>query len=166
MIRRASLIALVVAVIACVGPTRTPSAEPSRSAAPVPSPTPSALPSGATIFHLELPREDPDGEMLPVDVVDLTGLVEGIAVGRPVETGDGHDASAVADRPDQLLVSWVGGACDARTTLTLTGTAGRLVVRESTSWTRDLCSLIGYGRAVVIDLIEPVDAAHVAYPFD
>jgi hypothetical protein len=161
-----TVIAVVAAVVACAGPTPTPSAEPSSSDSPLRSPGPSTLPSGATIFHLELPREDPDDKMLPVDLVDLTALAEDIAVGRAPETGDGHEVSAVAGRTDQLLVSWVGGACDARTTLTLTGTAGRLVVRESTSRTRDFCIAIGYGRAVVIDLIKPVDAASVAYPFE
>jgi hypothetical protein len=168
MTPRTGLFAIAMTVLAaCAVPTPAPSERPSPTESAVPSsPTPSALPSGATVFHLELPREDPNGETLPVDLVDLTMLVEDIAVGLSAETGDGHDVVGVADRADKLLVSWVGGACDARTTLTLTGTAGRLVVRESTRRRTDQCIAIGYGRAVVIDFLEPVDAAFVAYPFD
>ena len=168
MTRRTGLFAIgMIVIAACATPTPTPSAGPSPAETVVPSsPSPSALPSGARVFQLELPREDPNGETLPVDQVDLTGLVEGIAVGRSAETGDGHDVVGVADRPDQLLVSWVGGACDARTTLTLTGTAGHLVVRESTPRPTEPCIAIGFGRAVLIDFLEPVDAALVAYPVD
>jgi hypothetical protein len=167
MIRLTGLLAIGLVVLAgCAAPTPTPSEEPSPTEPAVSSPTPSALPSGATVFHLELPRENPNGETLPIDLVDLTGLVEDVAVGRAAETGDGHDVVGVADRPDQLLVSWVGGACDARTTLTLTGSTGSLVVTQSTSRMRDHCILIGFGRAVVIDFLRPVNAALVAYPFD
>lgn len=94
---------------------------------------------------------------VPVVLDDRTGRVAGIGL-VPATLEDGVSNPAGNDR--MLLVNWVGGACDHAVSLLFehTNSGYRLAMRTDRA---SGCILVGVGRAVVLRLRSPVDAATV-----
>lgn len=88
-----------------------------------------------------------DVDQLPVDLVDHTGTVVamGIANGRVLD-------GVVADPADPavLVVSWTGGTCDVRTTLTVEPTIDTIRINEATEERPGGCSTAGIARSIAI----------------
>jgi hypothetical protein len=77
----------------------------------------------------------------------------GVAVAEPV--------SNPADRPNVLLVSWVGGACDRRTDIGVAGDGQGLEITIQTSASAGDCDAIGVGHIVRLTSSQPLPAAGV-----
>ena len=90
---------------------------------------------------------------LAVDVVDLTGTVTAVVAGQG-NVQEGIEA-APAD-PDVLIVTWMGGMCDVRTTLTLEPTLDTMRISEVTEKRPDACRAMGIMRSVAIRFDPPV----------
>lgn len=153
--------------IASPPPTATPGSA-TRTSVPLvtlaPSPTPvPGTPTDAAkkgVFRTRLVM--PDGTFgVQVMLRDATGLVTGIAA--PPATKPWFEAAIdnPDGRPDALLYTWLGGACDTVTTITFERTGSRFRLRATTETTGDSCILIGLGRQLLIQLDEPIDAGLV-----
>ena len=96
---------------------------------------------------------------LPVVLDDRTGLVAGMALSTPT-IEDGVTNPAGDER--SLLVSWLGGACDHRVWMLFerADSGFRLAMRTERATG---CILMGIGRAVLLPLRWPVDAATVRF---
>ncbi len=103
----------------------------------------------APSFEVRLPS--PGEGMSPLEVVveDHAGVVSGVASVAPADWAEGVSRS---DGPGRVIVSWLGGLCDARTTLSIASEADTLTIRETTETTGGGCLLAGIGRSVAIDL--------------
>jgi hypothetical protein len=118
----------------------------------------------------ELVLQQPEAfEELPVRVVDSTGLVSDVAV-RDAEVLPPFDGrgglSSPPGRPNELLVQWVGGACDERVEIAVSrGGEGRLHLELQTAPASQDCDAIGVGRAVWLVLLGPVDPSEANLDF-
>ena len=140
-----ALLAAIMTVACGVGPTTYSAAFPSRE---------------------EAGTVDLAGE--PVDVVDFTGLVTGVAIGPsdPISSGATITVTAAGNA---LRVAWIGGACESRVRVILwraeTGYAVR--VRPQSSLGGMLgCPAVGIYRAVDIALRAPLDGRPIAATLD
>ncbi len=100
-------------------------------------------------FEVRLPSA---GEgILPLDVVvkDHAGVVAGVTSAAPVDWVEGVSGG---DRPGRVIVSWIGGMCDTRATLSIASEGGALAIHETTETTGGGCVLAGITRSVAIDL--------------
>lgn len=127
---------------------------------PTEQPTPTPVATGAAGLEVVLVMPD-GGSPLPVRLFDETGLVLELAAVPfgvvPVPEGLSNPAGV----KDVLLLSWVGGACDTSTTLTLDRRGEGFRLTLSTATAPGACIAIGLVRQVSIRLAEPVDAASV-----
>jgi len=94
-----------------------------------------------------------------VIVEDRAGIV--VAIG-PVPAGARDGVTSIPGRTDALVVSWLGGMCDRRATLTVAATSSGYTIREQTE-RADSCLLAGIGRSVVLQLAGPVSAENVEF---
>ena len=97
-----------------------------------------------------LPVADPAAAPSGVSIIDHVGIVTG------VHAAPGVVAEGIrpGGRPDQVVVGWMGGWCEPRTTLTIRSEGTGLRIEEAT----EPCSgfQIGITRAVTLDLAHPV----------
>lgn len=137
----------------------TPATTVAAPAMPAGSPTP--VPGGPTeVWTAQLALAD-GTYPLPVMLLDGTGLVTGLvapAAGVPAFESGVTNANG---KPDRLLYTWLGGACDTLTKLTFERSASGFRLRAETETSGGYCILIGLNREVVITLSEPVDARSV-----
>jgi hypothetical protein len=103
----------------------------------------------APSFEVRLPSPGEGISPLDVVVVDHAGVVSGVASEAPADWMEGVSRS---DRAGQVIVSWLGGLCDTRATLSIASDGGTLTIRETTETTGRGCLLAGIGRSVAIDL--------------
>ncbi len=108
----------------------------------------------APSFGVRVPSPREGIPALDVVVVDRAGVVAGVESRDPVDWKEGIGRS---DRPDQVIVSWLGGLCDVRTTLSVTSNAGTLTINETTETTGGACRLAGISRSVALDLDREID---------
>jgi hypothetical protein len=106
----------------------------------------------APSFEVRLPS--PGEGISPLDVVveDHAGVVSGVTSAAPADWTEGVSRS---NRPGRVIVSWLGGVCDTRATLSIASEGGALTIRETTETTETTgggCLLAGIGRSVAIDL--------------
>jgi hypothetical protein len=93
---------------------------------------------------------------LPVAVDDPAGLVRAIAPGGPGDLGThGEGPIIVPGRPTAAVVTWTGGACDVRATITVRATNDRLEIGVATQATFG-CESVGVFRRVTLDFAEPI----------
>lgn len=100
-------------------------------------------------FEVRLPSPGEGISPLDVVVVDHAGVVPDV---EGVATADWNEGISRSDRPGQMIVGWLGGLCDARTTLSVASDAGTLTIREATESTGSGCLLMGVPRSVGLDL--------------
>ena len=96
---------------------------------------------------------------LPVDVIDRTGTVTAVIVAEgPFQEG------VVAEPADPaiLIVTWMGGMCDVRTTLTVEPTLDTMRISEATE-RADACRLAGVMRSVAIRFDPPLAPEFVEF---
>ena len=90
---------------------------------------------------------------LAVDVIDHTGTVTTVIVaeGKFME----GVVAAPAD-PATLIVTWMGGMCDIRTTLVLVPTLDTMRISEATEERPDVCRAMGVRRSIAIRFEPPL----------
>ena len=99
-----------------------------------------------------------DGQYsVPVTLLDRVGIVTGIQ-----DAGNnGPFAEGVSSAPrgvDGFVFTWVGGACDIRTTIELTASAsGTFSLHPETAVQPGPCIMIGIGRHLLIRTDTPVE---------
>ena len=96
---------------------------------------------------------------LPVTVVDHAGIVRAAASAARVND-DASDTTihAVPGRDDAVLLTWIGGACDDRTIVTIDRAEPGFSVGLETQSSAGVCSAVGIFRTIVLELTEPVGA--------
>ena len=110
-------------------------------------------------FSVVMPgREQVDP--LTVDVLDGTGTVKAVIVaeGRFPE----GVVAAPAD-PGTLIVTWMGGMCDTRTTLTLETTLDTMQIGASTERRPGGCRAMGVMRSIAIRFDPPLAPEFVEF---
>ena len=96
---------------------------------------------------------------LPVTIVDHASIVRGAApAGRTNDVSSDTTVHAVAGRDDQVLLTWIGGACDDRAIVTIDRDAGRYRVSVTSDSSATACSAVGIFRTLLLDLTEHVGA--------
>jgi hypothetical protein len=90
---------------------------------------------------------------LAVDVIDRTGTVTAVIVAEgPFREG----VVAGPDDPATLIVTWMGGMCDVRTTLTLEPTLDAMRISEATEARAGVCRMAGIRRSIAIRFEPPL----------
>jgi hypothetical protein len=95
-----------------------------------------------------------------IDVVDRTETVEAIAIER------GHFPDGIfseANDPAVLIVTWMGGMCDVRTTLTVEPTIDTIQITEVTERAPRACRLAGITRSIAIRFDPPLRPEFVEF---
>lgn len=93
---------------------------------------------------------------LPIDVIDMTGLVTGVAPGTP-RPGSFHADARVEVQGSTIHVSWLGGACESKTRVVVGEYQGGYGLRLSNEYPLAYsCPGVGIFRAIDITLREPV----------
>jgi hypothetical protein len=88
-----------------------------------------------------------------VDVIDRTGTVTAVIVAEgPFQEGV---VAAPAD-PATLIVTWMGGMCDVRTTLTLEATLDTMRISAATDTRLGACEAAGILRSIAIRFDPPL----------
>ena len=96
---------------------------------------------------------------LPITLVDPGALVRAAAVGGP-DAGNQLDGGVfpVPDSSTAAVVTWLGGACDTRTVVSL-GLRGQTIVVAVTTETRSgACILVGLTRRITLDFVDPIES--------
>jgi hypothetical protein len=108
------------------------------------------------------PREVGD-KALPISLIDQTGLVMAIAAAPDASTSS--EVEPVPDRPSELRVSWVGGACDDRVTMVLVdiGATYQLAIHNHPQFAAGItCDASGIPRIVDITFNRPLEPADLS----
>lgn len=114
-------------------------------------------PDGA--FSLVMPgRELVDP--LAVDVIDRTGTVTAVLV---AEGRFQEGVEAVPADPAMLVVTWMGGMCDIRTTLTLEATLDTMRISEATETRPGGCRMAGIMRSIAVRFDPPLAPGFVEF---
>jgi hypothetical protein len=111
-------------------------------------------------LDLVFPADGPE-QALPVTILDPGGLVRAVAVGAPADIGGFGGEVGVTPLPGSstsAVVSWIGGACDTRTTMSLSLRGSTIVIALATETRGGACSLVGLIRKVTIDFAEQIGA--------
>ncbi len=126
-------------------------------------------PSDTAAKPITLDLVDLDGRHLSVEIIDESGLLVSAAPVAPGTPSDlptpGNDVavSQVADHPNEIRLSWVGGVCDGPTRFTIRP-GGRTISQESLPSEGDpgrICIAIGIPRSLTLTFSEPVPASEV-----
>lgn len=118
----------------------------------------SLLPGSTKTFSAAFPAVEGTGA-LDVTVQDATGLMTGLVIDpeiQPPPVGEG-----VSDHPDGLVVTWVGGACDASVDFVFEPDGQGYALTGTTITTDQVCILIGIERRIQLLLRSAVPAASV-----
>jgi hypothetical protein len=135
----------------------------------VPLPLASPEPSDAAAEPITLDLVDLLDRHLRVDIVDESGLLvtaAPVAPGTPSDVptpGSDVAVSQVANRPNEVRLSWVGGACDGGLRFTIRPD-GRTISEAALPWegeTDHFCILVGIPRGLTLTFSEPVPASEV-----
>ena len=140
-------------------PTTSPSLSgdaPTAQASPTPVPDPGTPPPSGVINVFDVVLSDGQYSV-PVTFLDRVGIVTGIQ-----DAGNnGPFAEGVSSPPpgvDGFVFTWVGGACDIRTTIELTvDAAGTLTLHSGQQLEPGPCIMIGIGRHLLIRTDTPVE---------
>ena len=116
-------------------------------------------------LHTTIPARsgDPPSPQLDVGVDDPQGLVRSISAADFVETANPVDV--VPGGNNAYRVTWMGGECDTRTTLTLgwVGVSLGIKVQSDESPTAILgCSAVGIRRQVILELKDFVPSTQIS----
>jgi hypothetical protein len=113
--------------------------------------------------------QPPAVDPLPIRVVDTSAYVQQVTVrqGEVLPPFEGRGGlSNPAGRPNDLVVQWVGGACDERAQLDVSiGGEGRLHLEMRTEVAPGDCDAIGITRALWLSLSVPIDPSEANLDF-
>jgi len=127
-------------------------------------------PSAPSASPVTLDVVDPTGRHRRVEIVDESGLLESAAPVAPGEwppdvptPGSDVSVSQVADRPNEIRLGWVGGACDGPIRFTIRPDGRTIVVENGPpgSGPPEACILVGIQRGVILTFSAPVPASEI-----
>jgi hypothetical protein len=119
--------------------------------------------TGGAKFRVVLER--PDLDPLPITLTDMTGTVVGLERLDPVGAPWDEGAAPLADAPNAIAITWMGGACDHSVTLQLEARAGSPLL-IGTTHRANACRMIGIPRSIAIWFGAPVDRANFSVAID
>jgi hypothetical protein len=131
--------------------------QPSATASVHPSATPTAL--ATPIGFLRIPLAGREMELAIVGSPDVLTAWRAATDQElsAVAWGEGQDVVLRSRSRRELVLGWIGTACDTRATLTVE--PRRLVVRPAP---REACDAMAQGRGVVLTFAVPADPASIA----
>jgi hypothetical protein len=97
-------------------------------------------------------------DAVPVSITDTTGTV--VSAGF-VASGNPDGVANLPGDPATLLITWLGGMCDARFDVLIEPRGGGLVVQHLTTRRGGGCLLAGIGRTLQLGFSVPVPADSV-----
>lgn len=101
----------------------------------------------------------------PVDVIDLTGLVSGVAVPADMEV-DGFDGPRADVDGSRVTLAWLGGACESRTRIVFGRRDDAYAIRlksDSSLGGMIGCPAIGIHRFLVVTLKESIEGRQLSF---
>ena len=104
---------------------------------------------------------DTEGHSSVINVTDHSGKVQDVDFEAAVARA-GPGAAQVPGEPSQVDVSWVGGKCDASTTVDIAAAGPGLAVKVSIQPDALPCDAIGVAKAIRIKLAQPIPPGLVA----
>jgi len=120
-------------------------------------------PQGGSTFEAAFAEQDGGVKIaaLPVVLVDTTGLVVGMQVADNPDGLNGVHASRGFG--NGVVVTWLGGACEKKVTLTLAAAYAGYTVNIDTepNFPGGGCSSVGIGRGVTITFRSPIAAEQI-----
>lgn len=121
-----------------------------------------ATDAGVPTYTTSLPAATAGADILPLSLIDQTGLVTGIAYAPP--SGASSEVIASPDRPEALRVSWLSGECDDRVTLVLADIGGvyQLAIHSHPQFAAGImCDAGGISRSLDIDFNRHLDPSEL-----
>jgi hypothetical protein len=114
-------------------------------------------------YSLQLAGTEPGIDPMFVTVEDRTGDLQDVtqAVGFPGGAQPDGPTWNPPDQPNQVLVSWAGGACDESVTMTLTKQGSGYQLALATETKGDVCTMQAIPRDVLLIFRNPTPAATV-----
>jgi hypothetical protein len=103
---------------------------------------------------------DTEGHTTIVSVTDRSGKVLDVDFG-PLDAHLAPGAAAVPGAPSELDLGWVGGQCDASTTIDIAGAGAGLAVTIQVVPDARPCDAIGVAKVIRLKLTQPVPPAMV-----
>jgi len=103
---------------------------------------------------------DTDGHSSSIDVSDRSGKVTDVEFD-PLGANPGVGVAAVPGQPNAVDVSWVGGQCDASTTIDIVGVGAGLGITVKVEPDARPCDAIGVTNAIRLKLAQPIPPAMV-----
>ena len=119
----------------------------------------SFIPGSSQTFASSFPAEEGVADTA-VLVTDHTGLMTDLIIDPQIQP---PPPEGVADHPDGLVVTWIGGACDASVEFAFEQNGSAYTLTGTTVTTGDACILIGIERRIQLKLRTPVPAASVDF---
>ena len=104
---------------------------------------------------------DTEGHSSVINVTDHSGKVQDVDFEAAVARA-GPGAAPVPGEPSQIDVSWVGGKCDASTTVDIAPAGPGLTVKVSIQPDGQPCDAIGVAKAIRLKLAQPIPPGLVA----
>src|SRR5262245_23310451 len=114
-------------------------------------------------YSLQLAGTEPGIDPLFVTVEDRTGDLQDVTqeVGFPGGAQPDAPTWNPPDQPNQVLVSWSGGACDESVTMTLTKQGSGYQLAMSTQVKGEICTMQAVPRDVLLIFKQPTNASTV-----
>ncbi len=123
--------------------------------------------AGCTVFGrthgLQLAGTEPGMDPLFVTVEDRTGDLQDVT--QAIGFGDAQPDAPTWNppgQPNQVLVSWSGGACDESVTMTLTKQGSGYQIALATETRSEVCTMQAVPRSVLYIFDGPTDASTVS----
>ena len=129
---------------------------------------------GSRTYSTSFAEQDEVGSMrieaLPIDVIDLTGLVTGVeAIEHDGPVAGVGGIVPVSAQANTVRLGWTGGACDARVRVVFSRTdrGYALRVMPETSLVGKLgCAALGVPRAIAITVRESLEGQRIGATLD
>ena len=114
-------------------------------------------------YSLQLAGTEPGIDPLFVTIEDRTGDLQDVtqAVGFPGGAQPTVPTWNPPGQPNQVLVSWTGGACDESVTMTLTKQGSGYQIALATQTKSEVCTMQAVPRDVLLIFKQPTDASTV-----
>ena len=114
-------------------------------------------------YRLQLAGTDPGIDPMFVTIEDRTGDLQDVTqvVGFPGGAQPDAPTWNPPEQPNQVLVSWAGGACDESVAMTLTRQGSGYRIAMATETAGGVCTMQAIPRDVLLIFRQPTDASTV-----
>ena len=117
-------------------------------------------------FAFAFPAQGAAAEVTGV-LTDKTGTVTRVTTVQQVEPAPEIDSGMMtfADRPNSLLVHWIGSVCDENPAIVVAHDGGATITITPSSHAQ-ICDLMGVPRYVMIEFAGPLDVSRTTISFE